>query len=619
MPVAFQGGSLGRRNPFIGLGTETSASTSTSTSTTSSAASGSKPTTRLPSRPLSGATTATDTTAKPRRAKTPQPTRPQAITSEHHVHLQTEVLGAASSSSTKKAKKTNIFSVAIANPKPRSTGLANGTSSPTPDDQRSRGLFSGFRSGSRSGSQSSVGSSRSNVIERTSPRNTPPPPVPKLNADTSKRTRISLSTPLSPTVPVHVLNSPPPPYRQNDYARGRDDVEPDDLDLGGRCSPLCGLQSAMAPTAGPSEKGKERERARGARDRSRETNDERERRRRQEKDITHPRRVGSPILREREREARAALVAPAPLEKVASGSGSGTSRRSSTKESVTNAIKTKRTKHGSFDFERPVSALGGGNIRTVLGMGLGADSYDRARTQPMERSVSVKEKVPRAQELGVTQGHKMTSSLPSSVGRTRRPVLDVDTAPAITRHATESSQATSAPASSATRSHHHHADMDPISPTSSHSGHSSSLGRHTGGRLLRGMHGAFRFEPAVPPIPGSPATDERSHLSGRAAGTSASPTKLRQGRVASKGRSLDLGLSLSWAPQKVKQEAVLSYGRQTSSTTGSTGRSRARWGGAMVDDQGRLGAGSSQASSDVAQAFREALGDAAYGTFKNCK
>ncbi|KAI0700741.1 hypothetical protein BC835DRAFT_1265955 [Cytidiella melzeri] len=134
--------------------------------------------------------------------------------------------------------------------------------------------------------------------------------------------------------------------------------------------------------------------------------------------------------------------------------------------------------------------------------------------------------------------------------------------------------------------------------------------------MLRGAHPAFRFEPAVPTIPGSPASDDRAEYSTRVSNRSPSPTKARTEHVVGKGRSLDLGLSLSWAPQRVKEEAVLSYNQSAGGHHATTSRIRTRWKGGNVDEQGRLDAPASRSATKVAETFKEALGDAAYETFK---
>ena len=260
----------------------------------------------------------------------------------------------------------------------------------------------------------------------------------------------------------------------------------------------------------------------------------------------------------------------------------------------------------------------------------GHDLASKSATYPMDRVTSLGG-VPRAPPAARSHSQKQSASLPTASGRPpRRPPLDVPSPPPLARKQTDSSRETMSPVS--------HAD---ITPNSSQSGHSSSLGRSAGGRALRTMHGPFKFEPAVPPIPGSPAGEERMLHVGKAlpplpvpsngsngiprSATPATSSKLKHtssagSRSAGRGRSLDLGLSLAWAPQKVREEAVLAYGRPSSRTAGSTpARPVPRWrSDADGGGAGRLEKSNSRAASDIAREFKEALGDAAYATFKTC-
>ncbi|KAJ3559094.1 hypothetical protein NM688_g546 [Phlebia brevispora] len=68
--------------------------------------------------------------------------------------------------------------------------------------------------------------------------------------------------------------------------------------------------------------------------------------------------------------------------------------------------------------------------------------------------------------------------------------------------------------------------------------------------------------------------------------------------------------------RKVPEEAVLTYNRPNSRTGGSVVKATPRWRNDGVNEQGQLEPGSSRAASDVARAFKDALGDAAYATFK---
>lgn len=592
MPTLVQGGSLGRRH--VRHSSSNDANTSSSSST-------SKPATRSQSRPISSTTTATNSTIKPRPKKPPE-LKPVPEPG-HHVHIQTEILPleATSSNPNQKVKKLNIFSMAIPG---RKLSTNSRQASPTPE----RSWTGRFRSGSSS----------SQVASK-----------PILKRDTSNSSRASRVTP-SPHAASQPASTPPPLPRREYYHKGYN-TEPEDDDHGGRCSPLCLPSPTLAPAA-TKDKGKDKEATQMMREKSVAVDRSRDKGKEKEKPlgmgITGPRRVGSPVLRDRERESRTTITAVA-MEKIPSGSGH--SRRSSKDPSgipapnaAAAAIKARQIKHGSFDFERPISTNNGPvHIRTALrGLGVGPSAI------PIQRSSSLKVtsriSAPQADHARgrthpqPTSGHRQTDSF----GRSRKLHVDVKAESNPTRRGTDSSVgSTNPPSNSTSRNHVNFAE--PETPNSSQSG-GGSWGRNAGKHILRGSHGAFRFEPAVPPIPGSPA-DERKPPPSKIPKSplSPSPSKVRQDRVAptSTGRSLDLNLGLSWAPSKVREEAVLLYGgkRPNASTTGSTGRARARWRSGWVDEEGRLGSSTSRApGSDIAQAFEDALGPAAYSTFKTC-
>ncbi|KAI0346817.1 hypothetical protein BDW22DRAFT_1351093 [Trametopsis cervina] len=631
MPTKYQGGSLGRHNPLNAL------TNSTNTSNSTSEASGSKPLTRSPSRPLSGATTVTDTTVKAKLSKSPRAQQKSPETLPHPIHVQAEMVGTHVEDASGKPKRTNIFSVSISSPRKhssRDSSISARAASPNPADQPRSLWTTRFRSGS--GSSAGGQSTRSNVGgERSTSRETPPPPLPPKPSPSNKPARPHVSAPVSRPVredTITTLNSPPPPYQ---YQYEYETHEADEVSLAGRCSPLCGLTSPRLTPV--SEKGKEKERIRekdGAKEKGKEREhvrvQERDRertrvrspqerpkdvievRRGKEREITQPHRVGSPIVREKERGSRIAAVQAVvvPMEKVASGQ-SGHSKKS--KESVANVVKVKRTKHGSFDFERPVSGTNGAmNVRAALrGLGLGAHSSNEG-TNPPERRASTRERPARSQP----PSHSQSNSQPNSLGRSeKRPTVDI-TPTSSARHARDGSNGNANHNHNHNpRAHNDHSGHESSTPNSQ-SGNSSSLGRTGGARMLRGAHGAFKFEPAVPTIPGSPATEERVPYLSRKLNRSPSPTKPVNDNPASKGRSIDLGLSLSWAPQRVKEEAVLSYNQIPGGPNATTSRVRTRWRGTTADEQGRFDAPTSRSASNVAEAFREALGDAAYGTFK---
>ncbi|KAI9000844.1 hypothetical protein BD414DRAFT_504770 [Trametes punicea] len=669
-----------------------------------SAAGPSRPITRSPSRPLTGTTAPAATAAKSRLKRPPEPIAVHNPMSTATAELVAQLVPVepTRSSSSRKGKTFNIFGILLSSPKKgtfsesaRGRSRPNTPSPPAPAPPPDP-LWHGSDPRSwevKSGSQRSQKSTRKGLTAHMEEEADAQCLPSYKSADHGGKGSAApgLIAPHPRRAPIHVLNSQPPLSRSG-YSRphagdGREEAG-DDRDaevsvLEGRCSPLCGLGGSSKGSHASQEKGKEKERMRGARDRSWERGNEkkekerekeraRERRRDQEKrdkerereHITHPRRVGSPLPRDRQRESASAIaVAPVlPLEKTTSNR-SANSKHSGSKEHHNHpprsgadgvAARAKRIKHGSFDFERPVSAGGAGagagagvSVKTALQtMGVGESA-----PHPLQRSLSARGVSSRRGTGEPLDPAFAPSSLPSThpildKGKTKL-ALDVHFADPPSRRATDNSQSSSVHhhhhhhghSSSTSHSrtggggvpnshhnHHNHSrDAAPASPISSHSGNSSSQQHHTregswgrsgGKRIVRASHGPFKFEPAVPPIPGSPADNER-----RAAADARAQSPLadmgisrsKQARAAGKGRSLDLGLGLSWAPSKVREEAVLKVGPRRPGTSASTSgvRSRSRWRGA--DEEGRLTAG---AASDVAAAFREALGDSAYGIFK---
>ena len=643
----------------------------------------SRPTTRIPSRPLSNTTIATNATAKPRPKKAPEsivvPVAGPAPVAT--AGLVAQVVPIDRSNSSRKGKRINIFGILLPSPRKGSfSESSRGRSRPTTpspatntSDQASNGRDDRPLA-EKSGSQRSTKSARKGL-----PVHADELASGCLRSSESGRSALPDLVSSQPRrVPVHVLNSP----RRGEFLE--DDPDADLISLEGRCSPLCGFGTGTSSKGSYTsmDKGKEKERRHSSRDRSaertRESRKEKEREREREKEkerITHPRRVGSPLPRARQ-SASAVAVAAVPMEKSSSGQ-SGNSRRSGSKEyrgggapprsgaEAGVAVRAKRIKHGSFDFERPVSAgsgaapAGGGiSIKAALrNMGIG----ETERHSALQRSRSERAGPRRPTDDSVEDG-SAPSSVPSkrtALDKGKKPAMDVHFAEPPshrtldrststghqsqpTSHSSHSHPRSRGHASShqpahsnSTSSHGYRRDAVPASPMSTASGEASgessghnrdgSWGRSAGKRVGRASHGPFRFEPAVPPIPGSPADTERRPAPRNVPRpTSPSPfsssdpmSRSQQARLAGKGRSLDLGLGLTWAPSKVREEAVLRVGGPRtgiSSTTSSAARARSRWRGA--DEEGRLIAG---AASDVAHAFKEALGDSAYGIFKNCQ
>lgn len=569
------------------------------------ASSSSRPTTRSPSRPLSPS-------VKHKRSPKALAVHSSGAQTAGPVDIRTEVviLEQTSPNSSRKGKRFNLFGLTLSSPRMSSFGDATKAKSrpPTPGSQPS----------GKKGRSSASRPSSSGVSSRT--------------PDESKRHArsdavLNHSRPGSPP-----MESPPArcmtasPRHNGNYEEVQDDV--DSEALRDRCSPLCG----WGPSTSARSKGKEKERPedwerfeeKEARHRVIRTESERGKGR-----ITNPRTVLSPT---QELEKGHRHLGGVSMERVASGGG--TSRTSRGRDAATTVlphsvqanIKAKRIKHGSFDFERPISST---PARTLPSANVGGRAI--AAPHALHRNASSRN-TPRRVTLDDSRPDRQTP-MPASLPKTRtKPILDIDTHNlALARRTTGSSTATSRGQTSAIprgsgSKGQHSSETDPGSPISStHSGNSSALnsswGKNAGKRIARAAHPAFKFEPAVPTIPGSPAgSDERKRSiasSGTATPTPSSPlSRSRQARNAGKGRSLDLNLGLSWAPTKVREDAMSRTvaGRVTPDLAARAG---ARWRAATADDSGRLGAGSSGA--EVAEAFREVLGDAAYSTFKTCR
>ena len=117
-------------------------------------------------------------------------------------------------------------------------------------------------------------------------------------------------------------------------------------------------------------------------------------------------------------------------------------------------------------------------------------------------------------------------------------------------------------------------------PSSSHSGHSSSLGRSAGGRAARTLHGAFRFEP----VEGAAAND----LPG------AVPPEVKEERYA-RVMELTARISAEKLAAKVGRSVDVIIDVVDGETGGATGRSKADApeidGEVHLRDAGHLAAG----------------------------
>lgn len=571
---------------------------------TAVSSSSARPATRSPSRPLS-----------PSMKHTRQPkvlaVHSSGAQTAGPVDIRTEVviLEQTSSSSSRKGKKFNLFGLTLSSPRMSSFGDANKT--------KSHPLTPGLHPSSKKG-RGAASRPSSSGVSRTSEESKH-----HVKGDIVPNHNKSGSSPME-SLPTRCVTASP--RHNGGYEEVHDDVDSEALRE--RCSPLCG----WGPSSSARGKGKEKERPedwerfeeKEAKHPVIRTESERGKGR-----ITNPRAVLSPT---QELEKGHRHLGGVSMERTASGSG--TSRVSRGRDgaasvlpnSVQANIKAKRIKHGSFDFERPVSTF---PTRTSPSANVGGKPI--ASPHALHWTSSSRNQ-PRRVTLDESRPDRQTR-LPSSLPKARaKPAVDIDTHNlALGRRATGSSTATSRGQTSAIprgpgSKGQHSSETEPGSPISStHSGTSSALnsswGKKAGKRIARAAHPAFKFEPAVPTIPGSPAGSDERKRSIASSGTSipATPSplsKLRQARNAGKGRSLDLNLGLSWAPTKVRED-VLSRTVGGRITPDMAERAGARWRATPADGGGRLGAGTSGA--EVAGAFREVLGDAAYSTFKTCR
>jgi hypothetical protein len=273
----------------------------------------------------------------------------------------------------------------------------------------------------------------------------------------------------------------------------------------------------------------------------------------------------------------------------------------------------RRIKHGSFDFERPVSGLNRSsstvNTSLVKGEGLTQSSRTSAATHR-----------PSALE-------RTASSSSDRTGKSRKFAYHPTRAdsPIIAQlsasHTGETSVVSFSSASASAQSK----STGKSAPGPSQS---SSWGRASGRRTQRTSHGPFPFEPAssvtssplptssaLPPYPPSPNRQEFDIPEGPASFSPSSPLRselgLRGGSIRNKsqsarsreqdgekkgkGRSLDLKLGLSWAPNHVRQEAVI-HGSLLSQK--------------QEEERNR--------GKDVTKVFENVLSESGFETFKKC-
>ncbi|KAK7060441.1 hypothetical protein VNI00_001206 [Paramarasmius palmivorus] len=280
-------------------------------------------------------------------------------------------------------------------------------------------------------------------------------------------------------------------------------------------------------------------------------------------------------------------------------------------------VNIRATKHGSFDFEKPTWNTGGMMSRSISGNS-GSRHNQSGESLGSVGSATAKSKV-----------YTPDSDRKKTANGTPTVTFDAHKRP---RQRTPPSKTVPL----------HSEDTSHRSPTGK--GHSSSLGKSAGKRTLGvgvtrlvGLaHGPFSFEPAVP----SPTN---SHTSASTAGgelhterdawrighgkeggllrSMSTRSKVSQAepplpsgtpstRSAARGRSLDLGLGLSWAPSKVREETLLPTGAFASGKTSSASSRRGLARHEEEDERTRVG-------QEVAEVFKKVLDEDAFVAFKH--
>lgn len=271
-----------------------------------------------------------------------------------------------------------------------------------------------------------------------------------------------------------------------------------------------------------------------------------------------------------------------------------------------------RSKLGSFDFERPLSALNRSSS-TVDRQGAyltrNHSSYSKTRLHSLERTIS-------DDSAQGAQSHSVAhhpGSAESSMMSQIKPV-----------HTGDTSVVSFSSVSVQTLSTGKGIGSNPPAEQS------SSWGRVSGRRVLRTSHGTFAFEHPSS-APGSPnpqnfnlpirSNQTEGHISGLPQSQPATPlhtiydTRVKHSRGPSyttsdrvepgerrskgKGRSLDLGLGLSWAPSRVREEVLMP-------------------GLILAREKAKLEK-SKTSGSDVTKVFENILSESRFQTFKECK
>jgi hypothetical protein len=360
---------------------------------------------------------------------------------------------------------------------------------------------------------------------------------------------------------------------------------------------------------------------------------------------------------------------------LGNGNGNGNAMANGTSKAKTShgrGAAGRSTKHGSFDFERPgwsaagvvqrsgsSGTTGSGTSETTSGWSRNPSGLGGIRESVMGPGLAGVGTLQRDQSL------KRSKEREEMVMRVREDERIRREQEKATKERQQRSPPTVSPLPDT--------DDSGVRTSTSTTGKSSSLGKKRGGFIrdesLKGKrstfgvtHGRFAFEP---PVSRKRNTGSTSTTEGVDAQLSVSwpggtelqkeSTRLKEElererqrekakknnpqrdraavpvpvpnvghRSATKGRSLDLGLGLAWAPATLKEEALLpSSGFFARSVSGSSSQGMHR-SVSITNASGRVGEGEgkekekSKVGREIADVFRNALDDEGYAAFKKC-
>ena len=339
-------------------------------------------------------------------------------------------------------------------------------------------------------------------------------------------------------------------------------------------------------------------------------------------------------------------------------------------------------KHGSFDFEKtgwdaPLLQRSGSNRTTTSEWSKDADSIHKERDSTYGPGLAGVGTLQR--DLSVRRGQEREEKMRLR-DLTRKQTLPADKDHIKTK-----------PHSSSTHSDHLHASTSTTGKSNAgtqkstpNTGRSSSMSKASGKRAVHGnkpisrtgvaryiglttQHGPFSFEPAVPSSTRSAESDRISHevqvswsksekerarlRDEKEREQSKDKKNVQRGdrppvpvpmpstnaghRSGTKGRSLDLGLGLAWAPSKVREEALLPSSTFFARTLSNSSSTRSRSGSTATGASSTVGNGSgrskrgmmnqdpdvqrSQLGKEVAELFKHAVDPQGYAAFRKCE